>query len=163
MTQWREIIEFPGYSVSNTGYVRNDETGLILRHTPNTRGIAIVGPVKRGIQYKRSVSVLVADAFILTARSKEFDTPIHVDGNKSNCHVDNLAWRPRWFALEYTRQFVTGPNGYDCKVQELKTEEVFENSWRASITYGLLEREVVASIMRQTYVIPTYQRFRLYE
>jgi hypothetical protein len=164
MTQWREIIEFPGYSVSDTGMVRNDVTGLILRHSPNTRGIATVGLVKsRGVQFKRSVSVLVADAFITAARSIEFDTPIHLDGNKMNCHVNNLAWRPRWFALEYVQQFTKGPNGYSCKIQEIKTEEIFENSWIAAITYGLLEREIVFSIMRQTYVIPTYQRFRLYD
>lgn len=163
MTQWREIIEFPGYSVSDTGLVRNDETGYEMRLSPNTRGIFIVGLVKRGVQYKRSVSVLVADAFVTAARSLEFDTPIHLDGDKSNCRADNLAWRPRWFALEYVQQFVTGPKGYACKVQEIRTEEVFGNSWEASVKYGLLEREVVYSIMRQTYVIPTYQRFRLYE
>lgn len=163
MAEWRQIIEFPDYSVSDTGLIRKDEIGLIMRQTPNTRGIAIVGLRNRGVQYKRSVSVLVADAFITAARSLEFNTPIHLDGDKFNCDVNNLAWRPRWFALEYARQFVIRPKGYSCKVQEMKTEEVYENSWEAAITFGLLEREVVFSIMRQTYVVPTYQRFRLYE
>lgn len=163
MTEWRRIVEFPGYLVSDTGLVMNEISGEIMTRNRNTRGIATVGLTRDRVQYKRSVSVLVADAFILTARSLEFNTPIHLDGDKFNCHVDNLAWRPRWFALEYSQQFKKGPNGFACKIQEIRSEEIFENSWHASVKYGLLEREVVFSIMRQTYVIPTYQRFRLYE
>lgn len=163
MTRWRKIMEFPSYSVSDDGQVRNDREARLMSISSNTRGIATVGLAKQGKTCCRSLSVLVAEAFVTTARSLEFNTPIHLDGDKFNCHADNLAWRPRWFALEYVQQFKTGPNGYSCEVQEIKTEEVFENSWCASVKYGLLEREVVYSILRQTYVIPTYQRFRLYE
>lgn len=163
MTQWLTIIEFPNYSVSEDGQIRNDREDRLMSISPNTRGIATVGLADRGKTCRRSVSVLVAEAFITTARSLEFNTPIHLDGDKLNCRVDNLAWRPRWFALEYVQQFKTGPNGYSCEIQEIKTEEVFANSWHAAIKYGLLEREIVFSILRQTYVIPTFQRFRLYE
>lgn len=163
MEQWREIIEFPGYSVSNTGEVRNDSDGRIMARSRNVRGIAVVGLVKDGEQKKRSVSVLVADAFVLTARSLTFNTPIHLDGDKSNCHASNLVWRPRWFALQYVRQFSVGPTGFNSKIQEIKTEEVFDSTWHASITYGLLEHQVVYAILNRTYVLPTYQRFELLE
>jgi hypothetical protein len=159
-------MEFPNYSVSEDGRVRNDKESRLMTIGLNTRGIATVGLADLSIPGKtcrRSVSVLVAEAFITTARSLDFNTPIHLDGDKRNCHVENLAWRPRWFALEYGQQFKTGPNGYSCEIQEIKTEEIFANSWEAAIKYGLLEREIVFSILRQTYVIPTYQRFRLYE
>lgn len=163
MAQWRSIIGFPGYSVSDEGQVRNDKTGELLKPSPNQRGIATVGMMQDGHHRKRSLSVLVADAFVTHARSLEFDTPVHRDGDKFNCHADNLVWRPRWYALEYVRQFSIGPKGFACKVEEMKSGEVFANSWDASINYGILEREIVFSIMRQTYVIPTYQRFRLHE
>lgn len=161
MIQWREIVEFPGYSVSDAGHIRNDTTDLIMRLTPNTRGIPIVGLVRRGIQYKRSVPVLVADAFITAARSLSYNTPIHLDGDKNNCQAVNLAWRPRWFALEYGKQFLIGPQGFGREIQEIKTGEIFANSWDASVKYGILERDIVFSVMRQSYVIPTYQTFRL--
>jgi hypothetical protein len=163
MAQWRRIIEFPSYSVSEEGQVRNDVADRLMSISPNTRGIPTVGLAYRGTTRRRSVSVLVAEAFVTTARSLEFNTPIHLDGDKFNCHAENLVWRPRWFALQYVEQFKIGPSGYSCEIQEIKSEEVFANSWEAAVKYGLLEREVVFSIRRQTYVIPTYQRFRLYE
>jgi hypothetical protein len=165
MTEWREIVEFPGYSVSNTGFVRNDVTDRIMRQTPNTHGIPIVGLVKLGEQQKRSVSVLVADAFVTTARSLKFNTPVHLDGDKFNNHMDNLVWRPRWFALQYRQQFAPGAirQGFNRKIQEIKSGEIFETSWHAVVKYGLLERDIVISILNQTYVPPTYQTFRLYE
>lgn len=163
MIQWREIVGFPGYSVSDSGLVRNDVTDRVLIQTPNTRGIPIVGLMDRGVQYKRSVAVLVASAFVTAARSVEFDTPMHLDGDRFNNHADNLVWRPRWFAVKYAQQFQIGPQGYGRKIEDIKTGEIFETSWHAAVKYGLLEREIVFSIMRQTYVIPTYQTFRLVE
>jgi len=163
MIQWREIVEFPGYSVSDTGLVRNDVTDRIMAQTPNTRGIAIVGLMKRGDQRKRSVAVLVAEAFVTHLRSLEFDTPVHLDGNRFNNRADNLVWRPRWFAIKYSQQFLYGPQGIGRKIEEIKTGEIFESTWHAAVKYGLLEREIVFSIMRQTYVIPTFQTFRVLE
>lgn len=163
MEQWLQIVQFPGYAVSNLGRIRNTVTGHILAITANTRGIAIVGLVRGGVQHKRSVAVLVADAFITHARSLYFNTPINLDGNKFNNVVDNLAWRPLWFARKYTQQFQIGPHGFGRRVIENETEEVFEDSWVASITRGVLEREIVFSIMRQSWVFPIYRTYRLFE
>jgi hypothetical protein len=161
MQDWREIIEFPGYSVGDAGFVRNDETGRIMQQTKNTRGIAIVGLVKRGVQYKRSVACLVADAFILTARSLEFNTPINLDGDRFNNHVNNLAWRPRWFAVKYFQQFAQEAPCFNRPIMEAKTGEVFDSSWVAALTFGLLDRQLAMAIMNRTYVWPTYQMFQL--
>lgn len=163
MQEWREIVGFSGYSVSDAGYVRNDNTGRIMRTTMNTHGIETVGLMQLGVQRKRSVSVLVADAFITTARSLRFNTPINLDGDRSNNRVTNLAWRPYHFARKYHQQFKFGPQGFTRPVQNIQTEEVFETSWDAAILLGLLERELVMSILNRTYVFPLYQTFRLLE
>lgn len=154
---------FPGYSVGEHGEVRNDATEKTLTQCKNFRGHHYVGLVARGKQYKRAVSVLVANAFILSARSLEFNSTIHLDGNKSNNFASNLAWRPHWFAIQYTEQFKIGPQGFARPVQEIKSEEVFPTSWDASLKYGILEREIVFSIMRRNFVWPTFQTFRLFE
>lgn len=160
--EWREIIEFPGYLVSDTGNVQNNETGRMMAKLVNQRGIVNVGLMRRGIQYKRSVSVLVADAFVKTARSLEFDTPINLNGNRTDNRAENLIWRPRWFAIRFFQQFGhTALWHINNPIQDVKSEEVFENSWDAVTKYGLLHREIAISISSKTYVWPTYQRFRI--
>lgn len=159
--EWREILEFPGYSVSNTGFVHNDETDRMMTRHVNQRGIVNVSFNKKKVQYKRSVSVLVATAFVTAARSLEFDTPINLDGDRFNNRADNLLWRPRWYATQYFRQFREEPQGIARPIEEVKTGEVFETSWIAALTYGLLDLEIVKAIANRTYAWPTYQRFRI--
>jgi len=167
MEEWRMVQHFPNYSVSSYGRVRSDivygngNTGRILTPIPNQRGIVNVGLVHNGVQFKRSVALLVAHAFIHTARPLSFNTPINRDGDRSNNHVDNLLWRPRWFAREYFGQFRRGIARISMPIVELKTEEVFEDSWAAALTYGLLDKEIEEAIANKTYVWPTYQRFEV--
>ena len=160
--EWREIWEFPGYSVSDAGRVRNDRKGTFMTLSATEQGIVYVSLNRRGDHFKRSVSVLVAEAFVTTARKMSFDTPIHLDGDRENNTAENLLWRPRWYAIEYRRQFRDRPNGINNPIQEFKTGEIFKNSWQAAISFGLLEREIVRSIVYLTYALPTFQRFRIH-
>lgn len=159
-TEWRSIKDFPGYEVSDTGFVRNSETGRVMRLRVNQRGIVNVGLMKGGIQYKRSVTVLVCDAFQPRPR-EDFNTPINLNGDRLDNGITNLTWRPLWFAREYFRQFGTGPVGFTRPIVELRTEERFETSWIAAIKYGLLDYEILKATINRTYVWPTYQRFRV--
>lgn len=161
MEKWREISSFNGYSVSNCGRVRNDDTGRLMTLLRNREGIVNVGLTKGKVQYKRSVTRLVALGF-LSKVYEAFDTPINLDGDRCNNHVDNLAWRPRWFAIEYNKQFryYQASRGTLLRpVRDLKTGEVFESSWDAAIRYGLLRQEILLAIHNRTYVWPTYQQF----
>lgn len=165
--EWREIAEFPGYSVSETGAVRNNDTGRIMARQINSRGIVYVGICKRGpdnlvVQHKRSVTVLVAQNF-LPQPSKEFDTPIHLDGDRLNNSVSNILWRPRWFAIKYAQQFQQDGPSFNRPVQIVETEEVYKSSWEAAVTLGLLDREIAMSVMTRCYVWPIFQHFKLVE
>lgn len=159
MENWKEIERFPGYSVSDHGRVRSDKTGRILSLSENQYGLVHVGLMDGRTQYHRSVPLLVAKAFL--PRDKEpFDTPINLDGDRHNNHVENLMWRPRWFAIRYNQQFrYPYENPITAKLVDLKTGEVSLNSFECAKRYGLLEQDLVLSIVNRTYVWPTYQEF----
>lgn len=161
MEHWKEIPEFPDYSVSTRGRVMNIRTERVLRLSQNQSGVVTVGLMKDGDQLHRSVALLVATAFI-PQPSGLFDTPICLDGNRKNLHEYNLMWRPRWYAVQYNQQFkhpyehsITHP------VENLGTKERHKNSWEASIFNGVLEKDLVLSIMNNTFCWPLYQQFRV--
>jgi hypothetical protein len=167
MEEWRVVQGFPSYSVSNTGLIRSDieykngNTGRIIQPSKNQRGLAYVGLMKNGVQHKRSVALMVAHAFVLTARPLAFNTPINLNGDRFDNHASNLLWRPLWFARKYFRQFAYPHARIPRPIVEVKTEQVFENSWDAALTHGLLDEEIFVSMVDKTYVWPTYQRFEV--
>jgi NUMOD4 motif len=158
---WKTIPDFPEYDVSNFGNIRSNKSGRILSVSPNQFGVVQVGLMKNGVQYHRSVPLLVAKAF-LPIKPGPFDTPINLDSDRSNNHIDNLVWRPRWFAIKYNRQFRYPPERHISRpIVDLKTGEVSSNSTDCAKRYGLLEEEIVIAIANKTYVWPTYQEFRV--
>lgn len=158
--EWAQIQEFPDYSVSTYGRVRNDHTGRIMALKQNQHGVVNVGLMKNGVQYKRGVALLVAKAH-LPRRDGPFDTPINVDGDRSNNNIHNLMWRPRWFAVKYHAQFHESGLHIKSAIIDVNTHERFHNSRHAAVSYGLLEHEVVMSVHNKTWVFPTYQMFEL--
>lgn len=163
MEYWRPIEHFPGYSVSDHGRIRADKSERILVLSKNQYGLLQVGLMRDGVQYHRSVPLLVAKAF-LPPIAGPFDTPINLDGDRYNNHVDNLAWRPRWFAIKYNQQFKLPSDQHIMNpIIDLETKEVSQNSLEASKRYGLLEKDLVFAILNRTYVWPTYQEFGILE
>lgn len=164
MERWLPIDEFPGYSVSNLGRVRNDYSKRIIVLVYNKGGVQMVGLVRDGRQYKRGVAKLVADRFLPHNTLETFDTPMHLDGDRTNCAVRNLVWRPRWYVQKYHQQFENYRQPYvDKKLIEEKSGVIYANSWEAAIANGLREYEVAKSVYELTTAWPTYQIFRLAE
>jgi len=160
---WRPIEGFPGYSVNPLGQVRRDSSDRLLIPRINQYGVPYVGLMREWRQCNRSLPRLVARAF-LSSPSDIFDTPIQLDGDPLNCRVDNLMWRPRWYAVHYKNQFKERyDNPIDAPVKAANEQEKFPNSFVAACRYGLLEREVVLSIANRTPAWPTYQYFELVE
>lgn len=90
MEQWKTIESFPWHSVSNFGRVRNDKTGVIMKPRVTVNGNIYADLNALGKSYPKNVAVLVANAFIPNpTNAKRVD---FIDGNKGNCHVDNLKW-----------------------------------------------------------------------
>lgn len=162
MATWRSIQGFPNYSVADLGRIRNDHTGYILSPHTAHNGMPYVSLRKpRDLTtYQRSLALVVARAFI-PQPSEVFDTPINLDGDRWYCAVENLMWRPRWFAVRYNKQFtqtldlrpIRGP------VREVDTGEEFLNTFVAAQRFGLLEWDLVQAIENNTLTWPTYQKF----
>lgn len=157
---WIELNDFPQYAVSNHGYVVNLKTGVIRKATSNYQGIAKVTISNEGRLYTKAIGVLVATAFLKPARDI-FNTVISLDGNRMNCHVENLMWRPRWFAIRYHRQFFEATFCLSTMATELMdTGEIFNNLKEPAMKYGLLARDIAHSSVNEGRVFPTGQQFR---
>jgi hypothetical protein len=156
---WSEIREFPRYSVSNRGNVVNNDTGRAMRQPLNTRGIPTVGLMRNKVQFKRSVTLLVAQAFV-PRPNEVFDTPINLDGDRTNNYFANIMWRPLWFARRYHDQFPFVLTKYHVPIVDVEANIVYANSWDAAIKNGLLECEIEETMQKNSYVWPTGQVFR---
>ena len=161
---WVELIEYPGYAVSDRGRVMNTNTDLIKHPSKNQQGILMVNFSIRTKQYVRSVALLVAEQFVSRADVPDhFDTPIHLDGNRENCRADNLMWRPRWFAVKYHQQFSKEERknryGFQKFIRCVDTGEIFPNSWEAAIKYGLLDFDIFMKTVNGETVFPYDYKF----
>lgn len=163
MTDWREIDSFPGYSVNERGEVRNDRTGRRLVQVTNQGGMPYVGISRDGVQYKRSVSTLVARAFLDPPIFRSYCVTINLDGDRENNHIANLMWRPLQFARRYHRQFQSPHRGLDCPIIDVKSRERFDCSWNAAVKYGLIDRDIMLAVFNRTCVFPTFQMFQILE
>lgn len=158
MEEWRVIPEFPRYGVSEFGQIQNFETERILRQVKLPDGRLKIGLVRDGIQYQRAVSRLVLQAFVPNADPFRCDTPIHLDGDLSECSAYNLAWRPRWFAKVHTRQFrLDQPDS--APIRNLDVPEIYSGVWELVKKYGLLRGEILQGIGRDWPIYPIMQRF----
>lgn len=161
MEEWAPIRDFPRYLVSDHGQVMHEDLERLINPRMNQYGGVYVGLMRYGVQHARSLPLLVAHAF-LDRGLDNFDTPINLNGDRFDCHVENIMWRPRAFARRYNQQFKERyPGAYDEPVRCLDTGERFPDTLRAACRYGLLESDVVASITYMTYAWPTYQQFEL--
>lgn len=161
--RWMGVPDFPSYSVSTEGRVRNDKTDRILRTAPNQSDTEMVGLMRNNVQFKRSVALLVASAFVEKPRPT-FDTPVNVNGHRHDCRAENLVWRPRWYAVLYNRQFrEPWATPIVVPVRHLASRKIFPNSFAAAVHFGLLEKDICLSVFNNTYVWVTFDRFEIVE
>lgn len=157
---WTTVVGFPDYEIHDSGVVRRLKSGREVSASINQQGNPYVGLSRDLVQYKRSLALLVAMSFLDRPPNTRFDTPIHLDGNKTNCSADNLMWRPRWFAIKYHQQFWNGKRGFIVPIYEVNTGETFPTSWEASLKYGLIDQEILVAAINRTVVFPTGMHFR---
>lgn len=163
MEEWMDIPEFPEYAVSTLGRVQRLRTGRIMKLSRNQRGVIMVGMMKDGMQHKRSVPILVANAFLDRPRQESFDSVIHLNGDRDDCSAVNLMWRPHWFVVQYHRQFFYPGLKFNCRIYCPQTEEFFNNSLEMAVTYGLLERQIVEANVNGHMIWPTKFEVLVYD
>ena len=154
---WRQIDEFPNYSVSPQGRVINNSTYRELRHSFVQYGTPTVGLNYKGIVYRRSVSLLVARAWLAEPQRYDFTTPIHLDANRANCNVENLMWRPRWFAIQFHKERKNSPfPKWKKDFVIIETQEVFRQPYDCAGVHGILEWDVYRSIYDKRPIFPQW-------
>jgi hypothetical protein len=156
---WFSLQDFPGYSVSSQGRVRNDRFERVLTVLTNGRGVAMVSVTRDGKKTKVALGRLVAKAFVEVPIYRiPFDTVIHLDGNNMNNHPSNLRWRPFWFAKVYCRQFKIY-SGSSLPIRDCNTGEIYGGVWEVVTRNGVLYRDVITHAYDHEPVFPTFQRF----
>lgn len=151
---WVEIEGFEDYLISTSGNVKNHQ-GRLLSLRVNAQDITMVGLSQDGKQHMRAVDLLVAHAFLEPPQFSAFTSVIHLNGVRSDNHVNNLMWRPRWFAVKYHRQFKEDLfNDWNAPIYIMDTDEVFNNPREIAVKYGVLERSVHEAVVNHSQVWP---------
>jgi hypothetical protein len=161
---WEPIPDHPDYLISDRGQVYNRRMERLMSLNKTMQGDLKVTLSDGGERSTRSVRVLVAEAFVekpyyMTTFHKSAipDTVIVLDGNQEHVSAYNLAWRPRWFANQYARQFkvdIYPPEYYDRAVQNIATGAIYSSVIRAAQTEGLLYHDVYRSACSRKAIYP---------
>jgi hypothetical protein len=163
--EWQHLREYPPYAVSDLGRVMNTDTEVIKIPMINQQGIPSVLLIRERVQCRRAIAPLVASTFLPEPEAPHYDTPINLDGNRKNCAANNLAWRPRWFAIQYHAQFrrTRPPFDFTQPVRLVQTDEIFEDVREAAVKYGLLEKQIILAAMNNSQVFPSWYTFEIVE
>lgn len=157
----KQIEDFPNYSIDCEGTVYNLLNGRIRRASMTREGAMKVTLYHDGLPYTRSLPLLVAKAFLWNDHNPEiFDTPIHLDNDLSHNHVKNLAWRPRWFAVKYQKQYwnVEFRNA-KTMIQDTETGLLYDTYIEPCQAFGILYMDIIESCNRGKDVFPTNKSF----
>lgn len=157
----KPIPEFEEYSITKDGIVYN-ASGGIRRPSLTQNGAVKITLYRDGVPYTKSLSLLVAKTWLWNDHDPEiFNTPIHLDNDIRNVHVDNLKWRPRWFAVKYAKQYWNEEFRFSrTKIMDMDTGEIYVGFLQPCQRYGLLYLDVMKSCVQGTNVFPTWKDFR---
>lgn len=163
MEEWEslETVGFPGYKLSSLGEVRSEKNDKTLKLSSNQYGVVRIGLMKRdeSKQVTLSLTRLVAIMFV-KGKSPQFNTPINLNGDRSDNTAENLAWRPRWFAVKFFNQFEHSQEPLMAtKIYDVETNKKYADSREAACDNGLLEEEVMRSVVNGSPCFPTWQIF----
>lgn len=89
MEKWKTIKDWPGYSVSARGNMRGPRAEK-LKLVETEDGYLKVTLCANGKRQDKRVNRLVAEAFI--PNPENYSLVMHLDNDRKNNNVDNLAW-----------------------------------------------------------------------
>ena len=145
--EWRQIPDFPAYSISSHGRVRRDiggggaVPGRILKYNTTTSGYYCVQLWRDSNPHPRSVHRLVASVFLPPPAEGEVDVA-HYDGNKTNSRVENLRWATRKANMADMKRHGTNPKGSRNAMAKLKENDV--GQIRLLVSRGMAHADVAA-------------------
>lgn len=88
--EWKNVKNFPDYSISNSGKIKNIETGEIIKgHLKNSNHLVRIIDID-GKRRDKIMKYLVAETFIENPNNYKYVE--HIDSNKLNNNYSNLKW-----------------------------------------------------------------------
>ena len=87
---WRKIKDFPNYSASSFGNLRNDKTKRILTPCIASNGYMCVTMRANNKNTYGLVHRLIATTFCFNLNAK--DKVDHINNDRTNNHINNLRW-----------------------------------------------------------------------
>lgn len=117
MEQWKQIVDFPNYEVSNMGNIKSLYSEKLLKPSSNWEGYLMVVLYKDGKGFMKLVHRLVAQAFVENPQEKP--TVDHINMNKQDNRAVNLRWQTQKEQLNNEDQNYK-TNQYSEKVKEAK-------------------------------------------
>ena len=157
---WATIPEFPAYEISTFGRIMNLKRDTQMRTSTTREGDVKISLGNEHSRRTMSVKYLVAEAFVYQP-APLFDAVINLDGNSRNVAAYNLAWRPKWFAWKYVRQFKFIEPEYLApqKIVNMKTGVIYDSIIDAATSTGTLMVDVWRSLDQQIEIMPTQGPF----
>lgn len=128
--EWRIIDEFPKYSVSNKGRIKNNKQGNILIGGYDRDGYRQVTLSVEEKQYNRRICRLVAKAFI--PNPNNYPVVNHKDECKDNDNVNNLEWCTVQYNNNYGKRFFVRKIPVRC----IETNMIYVSQREASKAMG---------------------------
>ena len=150
--EWREIEEFPHYSISNYGRVKHQDRVEARRISVSDKGFPIVTlfGADSKTRYLRQINKLVANAFLDPPHYEDENAVWHIDGDLLNCRAENLRWETRSRVLEWNDMHRNGrPRLVTPRVKNNRTGTVYENAYECAMDEGVLESAIVFRVERQ--------------
>ena len=132
MEQWKDVVGFDGYKVSDAGRVIGRYGKYI--GVDNGQGYIVVKLYRNGKTYCRKVHTLVLEAFV---GPKPAGMEVrHLDGVRSNNDLSNLRWGNRYEQVGDKRKHGTIPHGERSNRTTLAKADVLKiRSLNASHSY----------------------------
>lgn len=92
LEQWKSLanIDFPNYSISNFGRLKNNKTGRISYGSKNKAGYRTAKLSHEGVVRDLRIQKLVADHFLPNPENKE--KSFNISGDRDDNTVSNLSW-----------------------------------------------------------------------
>lgn len=150
--EWREIEDFPHYKISNYGRVKHVDRIEARKITVNERGFPVVllSSKTSATRYLRQINTLVAKAFLDPPIFEDQKAIWHIDGDLTNCRVENLRWETRARVLEWNEMHRTlVPQIKTPRVRNNRTGDEYENAYECGMAEGMLESAIVWRIEQQ--------------